>query len=209
MISYSLSGSELNERLFMRTIYTGLAAALGTAALVATLTLAGGSAANASTPAPAPSAPAQTSCWLNADNGQSLCVPAGVDLISTVESETGYTIEIPAGTPVGGLKVNGAQASASLLSTNATATVKALSVLYDDINYGGGTYVMTGTACGGGIANIGNFGWNDRASSFKSFNGCLTAIYKDINYGGTRLGYYTNQSSFGSMNDQASSWRTE
>jgi len=209
MISYSLSGSELNERIFMRTIYTGVAAALGTAALVATFTLAGGSAANASTPAPAPSTPSQTSCWVNADNGQSLCVPAGVNLISTVESETGYTIDIPAGTPVGGLKVNGAQASASLLSTNATATVKALSVLYDDINYGGGTLVMTGTACGGANSNIGNVGWNDRASSFKSFNGCLTAIYQNINYGGTRLGYYTNQSSFGSMNDQASSWRTE
>jgi hypothetical protein len=209
MISYSLSGSELNERIFMRTIYTGVAAALGTAALVATLTLAGGSAANASTPAPAPTAPTQTSCWLNVDNGQSLCVPAGVNLISAVESETGYTIDIPAGTPIGGANVNGAQASASLLSTNSTAAVIALSALYDDINYGGGVYVMTGSGCGGGIANIGNFGWNDRASSFKSFNGCLTAIYKDINYGSTRLGYYTSKSSFGTMNDQASSWRTE
>ena len=193
----------------MRTMYTGAAAAMGTAALVATLTLAGGSAANAAAPAPAPATPTQTSCWLDVDNGQSLCVPAGVNLISAVESETGYTIDIPAGTPVGGVNVSGAQASASLLSTNSTSTVKALSALYDDINYGGGTYFMTGTACGGGIANIGDFGWNDRASSFKSFNGCLTAIYQNINYGGTRFGYYTYATSFGSMNDQASSWRTE
>jgi hypothetical protein len=209
MISYSLSGSELNERIFMRTIYTAVAAAMGTAALVATLTLAGGSAANASTPAPAPApAPAQTSCWLDVDNGESLCVPAGVNLISTVESETGYTIDVPAGTSIGGDTVNKAQVSASLLSTNTTALV-ALSALYDDINYGGGTYFMTGSTCGGSISNTGNAGWNDRASSFKSFHGCLTAIYQNINYGGTRLGYYSYKSSFGTMNDQASSWRTE
>ncbi|MDQ1543305.1 MAG: hypothetical protein QOK08_943, partial [Actinomycetota bacterium] len=125
------------------------------------------------------------------------------------ESETGYTIDIPAGTPVGGVKVNTAQASASLLSTNTTTTVKVLSALYDDINYGGGTYVMTGAACGGSISYTGNVGWNDRASSFKSFNGCSTAIYQNINFGGTRFGYYSYATSFGSMNDQASSWRTE
>jgi hypothetical protein len=191
----------------MRTIKSGVAAVLGTAALVATFTIAGGSAASAATPDPSSSNDTQSSCWLDASTGASLCVPAGVNLISAVEAQTGYVIAIPAGTTVGGATVSKGQASASTLSTN-SATVIALSALYDDVSYGGGTYLMTGTACGQGIANIGNAGWNDRASSFKSFNGCDTAIYKDINYGGTRLGYYSYKSSFGTMNDQASSWKT-
>jgi hypothetical protein len=209
MNSYSLSGSEVNRNITMRTIKSGVAAALGTAALVATFTLTGGTVANAASATPTPTDTASQSCWLDADSGQSLCVPLGVNLISTVESVTGETIDVPVGTTVGNFKTTSAQASASSLKVNAASSLEALSALYDDINYGGGTYLMTGDDCGGGIANIGNFGWNDRASSFQSFSGCLTAVYKDINYGSTRLGYSTNKASFGTMNDAASSWRTE
>jgi hypothetical protein len=207
MNTYSLSGSERNRKTTMRTITSGVAAVLGTAALVATFTVAGGAAANAAEPQPSAAPP--TSCWVDANTGRSLCVPEGVDLIAAVQAQTGVSIDLPAGTVIGDITVGSAKPSFGALSASASASTIALSALYDDINYGGGTYLMTGTACGQGIKNIGDFGWNDRASSFKSFSGCETAVYKDINYGSTRLGYDTKKASFGSMNDQASSWKTD
>jgi hypothetical protein len=195
----------------MRTIQSGIAAALGTAAIVATLTLAGGSVANAASTTSTSNDQSKASCWMDITTGQSLCVPNGVDLISTVEADTGLTIVIPSGLVVGNIKMAKGVSSASLLSTNTTATSKVVSALYNDINYGGSTYLMTadGAGCDWGISNLGNFGWNDRASSFKSYSGCLTAVYKDINFGGTQLGFSANKATFGSMNDAASSWATE
>ncbi len=194
----------------MRTIQSGIAAALGTAAIVATLTLTGGAAANATTTDATSSDGAQASCWADLDTGQSLCVPDGVSLISAVEAATGQNISIPAGTVIGGVKVSSGLASAALLKTNAAAASHIVSAIYDDVSYGGGTFVMTaGSGCDWGITSLGDFGWNDRASSFKSYDGCETALYKNTNFGGTKVGYSTNKSSLGSMNDAASSWETE
>ena len=202
----------------MRTIQSAVAATLGASAIAATLTLAGATGASAATPdgstAKAPAAVSQASCWLDITTGQSLCVPDGVSLISRVEATTGKVISVPAGTVVGGVAVSSGVASASLLATASPQSALAshvVSALYDDINYGGGTYLMTADAagCDWGIASLVGAGWNDRASSFKSYGGCLTAIYQNTNYGGTRLGFATNKASFGSMNDAASSWATE
>jgi hypothetical protein len=171
----------------------------------------GASAASASTTDPTSDDQAQASCWMDATTGQSLCVPDGVDLVAAVEADTGVVIDIPEGTVVGGVETSSAQAKLGLLSINAATTTKIVSAIYDDINYGGGTYVMTasGAGCDWGISNLGNFGWNDRASSFKSYSGCKTALYKNINFGSTKIGFATNEASFGSMNDQGSSWATE
>jgi len=195
----------------MRTIQSAIAAALGTAAIAATLTMAGATSASAAAPKAEPAAVPQASCWLDITTGQSLCVPDGVDLVSAVEATTGTIISLPDDTVVGGVRVSAGQASASLLSTQSAAASHVVSELFDDINYGGGTYLMTASSagCDWGIASLVGAGWNDRASSFKSFDGCLTAIYKNTNYGGTRLGFSTNKASFGTMNDAASSWATE
>jgi hypothetical protein len=204
---------ERNERnkLPMRTIQSAVAAALGTAAIAATLTMAGASSASAEAPKTDTPAQAQASCWLDITTGQSLCVPDGVDLVSRVEATTGKVIALPDDTVVGGVRISSGQASASLLSTASASSAHVVSALYDDINYGGGTYLMTADAvgCDWGIASLVGAGWNDRASSFKSYGGCLTAVYKNTNYGGTRLGFSTNKASFGTMNDAASSWATE
>jgi hypothetical protein len=195
----------------MRTIQSGIAAALGTAAIVATLTLAGGSVANAAATASTSSDQAKASCWADLSTGESICVPDGVDLISTVEADTGLTISIPAGTIIGGVKTSSGVASASLLSVQSTSTSHIVSAIYQDINYGGGTFFMTADSagCDWGIPSLGAFGWNDRASSFKSYSGCVTALYQNDNYGGTRIGFSSYKSSLGSMNDAASSWATQ
>ncbi len=195
----------------MRKIQSIIAASVGTAALIATFTLAGAGAANASTTSASKADDsADTSCWVDADSGQSLCVPAGEDLIAAVQQEAGITISTSDGATVNG--VGGATLRSDLavgtLSTSASSAI--ISELFDDINYGGGSmYLTSSSGCGGGLSTLVPYGWNDRASSFKSFDGCETAIWQNIGYSGTKLGYATNKSSFGSMNDAASSWSTE
>jgi hypothetical protein len=186
-----------------------LAATLGTAALVAAFSLTGGTVANAAPPSPSSPDPSTASCWIDADTQQSLCVAAGDDLLAAVQEQDGVTISLPAGAVIGGRTVTAGGAAASLLVPATAQTTIAVSILYDDISYGGGSTVMTGNTCNSYISNLGTYGWNDRASSFKSYNGCKTALWQNINFGGTHVGYATSDAAFGSFNDQASSWHTE
>jgi hypothetical protein len=186
-----------------------LAATLGTASLVAAFSLTGGTVANASPPAGTSPDNSTASCWIDSNTQQSLCVAAGQDLLAAVQEQDGVTISIPAGAVIGGQTVTAGRAAASLLVSASAQTTIAVSILYDDINYGGGSTVMTGSSCNSGISNLGTYGWNDRASSFKSYNGCWTALWQNINYGGTYIGYAASDAAFGSFNDQASSWHTD
>ncbi|HEY1529468.1 MAG TPA: hypothetical protein VGF80_01500 [Galbitalea sp.] len=184
---------------------------LGTVTLVAAFTVTGGAAANAVTPvAQSPDQSTQT-CWLDVSTLQSLCVPTGDDLIAAVRDEAGVTISAPAGTDIGGVTVTAGRLQASLFAAATPASATIVSGIFDDVNYGGGSLYLTAPSagCSWSISNLGSFGWNDRASSFKSFAGCKTALYQNISYGGTHIGYATNEASFGSFNDQASSWKTE
>ncbi len=195
----------------MRKTHSIIASALGTAALVATFTLAGAGAANASTPDPTDSDSPLPSCWEDVTTGESLCVPAGQDLFAAVQQEAGVSISVPSTFSIEGVTASALRADASLSTASAASSGAAVSAIYDDINYGGGVFVMTAPSggCSWGISSLVPYGWNDRASSFKSFSGCETAVYQNINFGGTKLGYATNKASFGSMNDAASSWATE
>ncbi len=188
-----------------------LAATLGTVALVAAMTVTGGAAANASPPDPTSTDPSTQSCWLDVSTQQSLCVPTGEDLIAAVQNEAGVTLVVPTGTSVSGETVTAGRNAAALFSSASTQTATVVSGIYDDINYGGGSFFLTtgGTGCNWTLTNLGTYGWNDRASSFKSFAGCKTALWQNINFGGTHIGYTTNLASFGSFNDQASSWHTQ
>ncbi len=195
----------------MKRNHSIVAASLGSAALVAVFTLSGGGAAYASPPSPdATSAPLQ-SCWVDTSTQQSLCVPTGEDLIAAVREQDGITIDVPAGTEVSDVKITSAHIlAATTLSVTAATAVEPVSIIYDDINYGGGSFILSsGSGCGAGLSSLVPYGWNDRASSFKSYNGCLTALYVNINYGGSHVGYSSSKASFGSLNDSGSSWRTE
>jgi hypothetical protein len=188
-----------------------LIATLGTLAMVAAFTVAGAGAASASPPDPTTPDPDTQSCWLNVSTQQSLCVPAGENLIAAVQDEAGVTIVVPTGTNVGGVTVTAGRLQASLFSPASANVDTVVSAIYDDVNYGGGSLFLTatGSGCNWTLSNLGSFGWNDRASSFKSFAGCHTALYQNISFGGTHVGYAVNDASFGSFNDQASSWRTD
>jgi hypothetical protein len=192
----------------MQTTKSGVVATLGTATIVATLTLAGGTPASAAPVGSITNSQAKASCWADLSTGQSLCVPDGVDLIATVEADTGLTISMPAGLTIGGVKTSSGVASASLLTARSTSTTHLVSALYQDIHYGGSSFIMTSNSpgCKWGYPSLRAFGWNDRASSFRSFGGCVTALYKNDNFKGRRIGFSSHRSSLGSMNDAASSW---
>jgi hypothetical protein len=197
----------------MHATKTGVGAALGTIALVATLTLAGGGAAQAKTVTPN-SGESAASCWIDASTMQSLCVSAGTNLLAAVSTEAGVDVSVPVGTPIGGVKTKTIASTTALVRrglVHTAASAELISAIYDDINYGGGTYLLTspGGNCDSGLPSLVPYGWNDRVSSFKSYDGCITALFRNTNYGGTRVGYSTNKSSLGSFNDQASSWATE
>jgi hypothetical protein len=188
-----------------------LIATLGTVALAAAFTVTGASAANATSPDPTTPDPSTQSCWLDVSTQQSLCVPTGDDLIAAVQDAAGITIVAPTGTNVGGLIATAGRKAATQFSPASAQSATLVSGIFDDVNYGGGSLFLTApsSGCGWTLTNLGTYGWNDRASSFKSYSGCKTALYQNINFGGTHVGYSTSLASFGSFNDQASSWKTE
>ncbi|HWH25886.1 MAG TPA: hypothetical protein VNT53_04495 [Pseudolysinimonas sp.] len=187
-------------------------AILGLSMVMAAL---GAGAANAAVPTSAglvagpPVAGPDESCWYAVDTGQGLCVKTGQDLVAAVADQKGVRMVVPDGAVVSGIKVNAGH-EASLAPTVIQTTV-ALSTIYDNVSYGGGSYTMTASSnCASsawGFADIAGIGWYGRVSSFKSYSGCTTAVFAGTNYTGASYGYVVNAPSVGSMNDRAKSWR--
>jgi len=132
-------------------------------------------------------------------------------LIASVAEESGIRLVVPDGEMVGGRQVDSTTYEG--LSDIAPAATYAISVIYDDVNYGGSSYTMTtsnSTACqyhAYGFVDIGGLGWYGRVPAFKNYSGCRTAVFETTGYGGSSHGYFTNASSLGVMNDKAKSWR--
>ncbi|GAA4481310.1 hypothetical protein GCM10023171_09580 [Microbacterium panaciterrae] len=191
----------------MRSRWSSVAVSLTMFVLVGFGTTAGAgvqASGGASTPAPV----SKETCWADLTTAQSLCVPTGTDLVTAVAETTGIRLVVPDGTVIGGVVSERSQ-----LKTPTVATSTVTGILYDDINYGGGSFVASssGTCSVGSysFADLSPFGWNDRASSFRSYAGCSGAVYQNINFGGSTYGFVVNAPSLGSMNDQASSWRMQ
>jgi hypothetical protein len=187
-----------------------LAAVLLALALAGTI-VGGAASASATTAGGTRSAAAgEGSCWVDAGSGDSLCVAPGADLVAAVARERGIRLVVPDGTTIGGIRTSAARTAA--LGAQSLQATTVLSILYDGLDYGGGSYVMsvTGGSCATsayGFTDLGAIGWDNHAASFRSYNGCRTAVFQNTNYGGAHVGYSTNVSNLGSLNDQGSSWR--
>ncbi|MEV7554923.1 peptidase inhibitor family I36 protein [Amycolatopsis sp. NPDC089917] len=100
-------------------------------------------------------------------------------------------------------------AAASAGEVGASATV--ISVLYEYANFGGASVAVTGSPCVEGTdQTIGFLGaWNDKISSFQTFQNCYITMYADAEYQGESQEWYANDSgNYGSnMNDRGSSVR--
>lgn len=185
-------------------------AALGSILLALPLTLGSAGAASAETTLH----DATYSCWVSGDTGKSVCVDKGDDLLLAVAKETGTKLIVPESTVIGGLSVNSSERRIAAEGIRTPFAEVVISILYDNTNYGDGSFVMSYnnancTTTSYGYAQLGPYGWDNRAASFRSYAGCITAVFENINYGGAQVGYATNDSNLGVMNDQGSSWRVQ
>lgn len=65
---------------------------------------------------------------------------------------------------------------------SAAGTLAAAATLYENTGYGGASLAVSAS-----IANLGAYGWNDRASSSIVASGHAVVFYKDTSYGGATL----------------------
>lgn len=143
-------------------------------------------------------------CWSDLGSGLSLCVDEGVDLVDAVARAYGVRLVVPDGAIPGSRRAS-ALADGAVGARATTSTV--ISVIYDNTSYGGGSYALSiASGCGWGYSSLAALGWNDRASSYRSFNGCTTALFANDGYSGASTGYAGARASLGTMNDQGSSW---
>lgn len=139
-------------------------------------------------------------CWILVETGENVCVDHGEDLAAAVLEEKGYTmLTSPA-------DLDGTAARGTLTAYN-------LGAIYDNLNYGGGSYLFQTTdsaICAAGkvygTSNLTNIGWNDRLSSFQGINGCRGVIFKNSAFSGGGYGPLGASSYVGDdFNDKASS----
>jgi hypothetical protein len=152
-------------------------------------------------------------CFTMLDYGRSVCVDDQADLAAAVQEETGLTLVTEGASSKSSKTSTSSKSSASSTARVAAAAPAVLiSRVFDDINYGGTSFGMaySGANCSYytyGIPDLGDYRWTGRVSSFKSYNGCRTALFSGTNYTGSSYGYQTNGPSLGAFNDDARSWR--
>lgn len=179
------------------------AAAIVTGLTSVGLVLAGG-------PADASATPGSTGrvCWGDYSSGVTSCFDSTTQMLDAIRAATGHDLVYPANTQ--------ASASSTPAPTGPTGKVSpqaayALATIYDDRNYGGGSYTFTdthSTTCKDYFYNYNTMpsGWDNRVSSFKSFGGCKTRLSENTNQGGASVGPLVNSSYVGdTLNDRASS----
>jgi len=142
-------------------------------------------------------------CWTNVETGQSRCFATFAEVVSDLSG--------------GRVTVSGGASAFSTRTADAIAAVSStvtIGVVYENINYGGASNVyVVSEACDtlsdvDYQVNLASTVWNDRISSFESFENCDTKLWSDT-YSGTGYGWYTSSLNVGAINDLTSSiqWR--
>ena len=183
------------------------AAAPGAATGPATAVVTGTAAESATAAAPPPAA--RPHCALAAGAGQPLrCFATFREAVALA---TGGRVTTAPASPAAA-----AQDPAFTAAIEAPATTYASYLLgyeYSDLNWTGGSLALYGSGrCDASSDADFRFpsmpsGWNDRISSFRSYNNCAQQLFRGTNFSGGALTYIvTNMSYVGSAaNDQASS----
>jgi hypothetical protein len=139
-------------------------------------------------------------CWLDADTSVMQCFDGEGAMTDAIVDQTGSVLADPA--------AGYASRSAGLLA------VYPLVRFYADAGYGGDSLTVTSassTICttGPGVQNNLTGVWNDRVSSFQSFNSCSTRIWQNAGYTGSWFGYAVNAPGVGALDNAASSFRAQ
>jgi len=93
------------------------------------------------------------------------------------------------------------------------AVTLVIGTLYDDINYGGGSKIFTGSAnsganCGGTtftFHDLSTVGWSNRASAMKPSSGCNMTIWENVGNTGAQNGSKANIAWLGALSDKGKS----
>ena len=141
-------------------------------------------------------------CWTRIDTGESRCFTTFAAVVADLSG--------------GKVKVSGGPSSFSTADASALAAVAASSVtaaiVYEAASYGGAsnTYLAS-SACDSNPdvdhqAGLSGSSWDNRISSFKSYNNCQTTLWTGYTYNGSSYGPQTNSINVGAtVNDQGSS----
>ncbi len=102
------------------------------------------------------------------------------------------------------------------LAEATVATTFTLGRLYEHSQWGGASLAIKATVSRSTspcldntwdyeIPNLGTYGWNDRVSSFESYNDCSTNLFEHTNFGGIWFRGYDIRGMSSTFNDKASS----
>ena len=100
--------------------------------------------------------------------------------------------------------------SAAELAPAGVAATAPISIMYADYQFGGDSYIWTGTTCTSSNSYASPSmpsGWDNRVGSVRTYQNCRNDLYYDTGYHNVvfNIAANTNQSSLGAMNDNASS----
>jgi len=133
-------------------------------------------------------------CWQDVESGTSQCFATYAEVLEQLGGQDGQD----------------AQQSLSDLVSPAASVI--IGQVFEDASYGGSSFTFTASAGCDTNADVDwqvssmPAGWNDRVTSFKSFNSCATRIWSNTGYTGNSYGFVVNSTNVGStMNDQTSS----
>ncbi len=149
-------------------------------------------------------------CNLSLDTGRVDCFPLGTDVNKELERLYGKPVVTGANAEEYKKNFDAAQEQMSTTSTarsiDGGASTQALTIvlgtIYDNANYGGGQWSITGNtnsgaACGGTswtLHSIGQYGWAGRVSSISAASGCLMTAWE-----GTIAGNGASVSTWGGL----------
>lgn len=132
-------------------------------------------------------------CAVHVQTGETLCVPQGEDLPAAWKAKTGRSVVDAATMPEGGAR--------------AVESDFLMAQIYDDIDYGGGSYSFyNSNYCTSGVIYWNTpAAWVGRASSAKGFSFCKVKVFQYTNMGGPSLGYSAAIPWFGALSDNSRS----
>ncbi len=140
-------------------------------------------------------------CWLDADTSVMQCFDGEDAMNDAIVEQTGSALA-EAGSGVA------SRSSAGVL------TNYLLIRFYAEPSYLGDSVTVSSTSStictsGPGVQADMPAGWNDRVSSFKSYNSCSTRIWQNSGQAGSWFGYSVNAPGVGALDNVSSSYRAQ
>ncbi|HEY3548770.1 MAG TPA: hypothetical protein VGK17_22075 [Propionicimonas sp.] len=150
-------------------------------------------------------------CGYFIETGATVCVPHGADLNGAIYAQTGKTVVEMSANGVTALTAPESKPASSGMTVSPASNSFIIGKLFDDINYGGGSYeILASGPCASGtptwyLNDVGS-AWYGRVSSFQGYSNCNVTIYEGTYQTGAQLGPLSYSAWVGAaMNDRTKS----